>query len=244
MSKHLQIPALIRLSLNEQVRKYIEDLLVTTEIKAGDQLPSEKELADRFHVSIGTIRKAMNDMVSEGLLVRHQGIGTFVISQKQKDIQDKFLPFHPDDGQPNAYNASLITFEVVTASRRVAESLGLIPGSQVFHIVRMLSDRGIGCILDEQWLPYELFVNLTAHQYMTPRKCSIYCFYEEAFGVTVVNFSNRIKACVLEPTECEILKQPIGQPALIVERLAYGFGKLPIELRYSKCVTTQHSFYL
>ena len=86
--------------LYQQIKGLILQGLQSGEWKPGEGIPSEMELAARYRVSQGTVRKAIDELASNNLLVRRQGKGTFVATHAEQQVQYRFLKLMPDMGQP------------------------------------------------------------------------------------------------------------------------------------------------
>ena len=84
--------------LYQQIKGLILQSLQAGEWKPGDLIPSELELAGRFRVSQGTVRKAIDELSADNLLVRRQGKGTFVATHSEQQVQYRFLRLEPDSG--------------------------------------------------------------------------------------------------------------------------------------------------
>ncbi|MDQ5905326.1 MAG: GntR family transcriptional regulator, partial [Pseudomonadota bacterium] len=84
--------------LYQQIKGLILQSLQVGEWKPGDLIPSELELAGRFRVSQGTVRKANDELAAENLLLRRQGKGTFVSTHAEQQVQYRFLRLMPDRG--------------------------------------------------------------------------------------------------------------------------------------------------
>src|SRR5512137_1025520 len=117
--------------LYEQIKILITQSLVAGEWKPGEAIPSEIELAARFRVSQGTVRKAIDELASEHILVRRQGKGTFVASHSEPSYQYRFLRVMPDSGEKlNPHNV-LVEVRRAKASAEVARALAVKAGSAV-----------------------------------------------------------------------------------------------------------------
>ncbi|MGH8858534.1 MAG: GntR family transcriptional regulator, partial [Polaromonas sp.] len=84
--------------LYQQIKVLILQSLQTGEWKPGELIPSEMDLAARFRVSQGTVRKAIDELAAENLVVRRQGKGTFVATHAEQHVQYRFLKLMPDSG--------------------------------------------------------------------------------------------------------------------------------------------------
>src|SRR5437868_7695846 len=85
--------------LYEQIKMLLTNSLVAGEWKPGEAIPSEMDLAARYHVSQGTVRKAIEELAAEAILTRRQGKGTFVASHSEPSYQYRFLRLEPDSGE-------------------------------------------------------------------------------------------------------------------------------------------------
>ena len=127
----------------------------------GDAIPSEGELAARFNVSQGTVRKAIDEMAAENLLVRRQGKGTFVATHDDPRSFYRFLRLVPDDGR--LMHAVSVPLSCMTeeADEEVAAILGIAVGDPVIHVERLLRFNGENVVLDRIYLLADLFAGLT-----------------------------------------------------------------------------------
>src|SRR3977135_3072543 len=94
--------------LYQQIKTLMMRSLQHAEWRPGEAIPSEMELAARFKVSQGTVRKAIDELAAENLLVRRQGKGTFVATHAEEQVQFRFLRLMPDAGEPGGMTRRLI----------------------------------------------------------------------------------------------------------------------------------------
>src|SRR6476619_2107644 len=87
--------------LYQQIKALITRSMQTGEWKPGEAIASEMDIAARYKVSQGTVRKAIDELAAENLLVRRQGKGTFVATHAEQRVQYRFLRLAPDDGAPD-----------------------------------------------------------------------------------------------------------------------------------------------
>jgi GntR family transcriptional regulator len=104
--------------LYQQIKLLITRSLQEGEWKPGEAIPAETDLAARYRVSQGTVRKAIDELATENLLVRRQGKGTFVATHAEEQIQYRFLRLAPDDGKPRAWSATSSTASACARRRR------------------------------------------------------------------------------------------------------------------------------
>jgi GntR family transcriptional regulator len=220
--------------------------LITRELQAGawkpgEAIPSELELAARFKVSQGTVRKAIDELAADNLLVRRQGKGTFVATHAEQQIQYRFLRLMPDDAGPRDMERRLLDCRRTRAPADVARMLALRSGDAVVQLRRLLLAATRPVVLDEIWLPGHLFEGLTAER-LADYKGPMYGMFEAEFGVRMIRAEEKIRALAADAPTAALLALPVGSPLLSVERLSFTYGDKPVELRRGLYDTTQH-FY-
>ena len=228
--------------------------LLTRELQAGtwkpaEAIPSELELAARYKVSQGTVRKAIDELAAENLLVRRQGKGTFVATHAEQHIQYRFLRLMPDDGSDQRLARRLLDCRRARAPADVARALEIKSGDAVVQLRRLLlapdktalpaGERPV--VLDEIWLPGALFKGLTAER-LADYKGPMYGMFETEFGVRMIRAEEKIRALAADAADAELLAVPGGTPLLSVERLSFTYGDRPVELRRGLYNTSGH-FY-
>jgi DNA-binding GntR family transcriptional regulator len=139
--------------LYHQVAQGLEDAIRSGELPPGTKLDNEIDLANRLNLSRPTMRKAMDQLVQAGLLVRKRGVGTQVVgSQIRRSLELSSL--HDDlQRSGGAPSTKVLDFAVVPAEDDIAELLGLAPGAEVYHLVRLRSTDGEPLALMENWIP-------------------------------------------------------------------------------------------
>ena len=210
--------------------------------RPGEAIPSETELAVRFKVSQGTVRKAIDELATENLLVRRQGKGTFVATHAEQTTQYRFLRLQPDDGVTDGgTQRRFIDCRRLRAPAEVARALGLRSGDAAIQIKRVLSLRGVPVVFDEIWLPAAPFKGLTAER-LSGYRGPMYGLFESEFGVRMIRAEEKIRALAADAASAPLLAVAPGFPLLSVERLSFTYGDKPVELRRGLYDTTQH-FY-
>ena len=226
-----------------QIRELLTQSLDAGEWKPGEPIPSEIELASRFNVSQGTVRKAIDVLAAENIVVRRQGKGTFVATHtEEKHSNFRFLRMRRDDGIDEYPKSRLIDLRRSKASAEIARLLQLRTGEAIVNLKRVLEFDGHPVILDDMVLPAVLFRGLTRARYDAYRG-STYSFFETQFGVRMLHAEERIKAIAADPTTASMLEVAAGEPILAIERIAYTYGDRPVEWRRGLC-STKKSHYL
>ena len=230
--------------LYQQIKVLILQSLQAGEWKPSAAIPSEIELAARFRVSQGTVRKAIDELASENLLVRRQGKGTFVATHAERQIQYRFLKLIPDNGDPSSEGPAqrhIIDCKRTRASVEVARALAIRTGDAVLQVRRVLSFTGNPTILEDLWLPAAPFKGLTAER-LRDYNGPMYALFETEFDVRMVRAEEKIRAVLPDPEQCELLKTNPQTPLLSVERIAYTYNDAPMEMRRGLYLTNKHYY--
>jgi GntR family transcriptional regulator len=230
--------------LYQQIKGLILGSLNAGEWKPGETIPSELDLAARYRVSQGTVRKAIDELALENLVVRRQGKGTFVATHAEQHVQYRFLKVFPDEGDRDAEGPAerrIIDCKRVRASAEVAKALALRTGEGVLQVRRVLAFRGKPAILEDIWLPAAPFKGLTA-QRLAESRAPMYAMFEAEFGVRMVRATEKLRAVLPEPDQMALLGISPQTPLLRVDRVAYTYHGLPMEVRRGHYLTDQHHY--
>jgi len=228
--------------LYRQIKELITQSLVSGEWRPGAPIPSEIELASRFNVSQGTVRKALSELAEEKLLVRQQGRGTFVASHAEERSQFPFLRLTPDSGERGELSATLLELRRVRGDSASTRLLGLAPGGSIYLLRRVLRLDGKPVCYEEIRLPAPRFQGLTA-QVVEQHECMLYSMYEGRFGLRVLRAEERIRAVAASDEAAVALGTPKALPMLLIERVAFTYGGEACELRRSFNDTRQHYYW-
>lgn len=227
--------------LYRQIKDRLTRSLQGGEWQPGDAIPSEIELAVRYKVSQGTVRKAVDEMATENLLVRRQGKGTFVATHAEERTQYRFLRLTPDEGESGAMQRRLLDCRRLRAPADVARALRLKSGDPVLQVRRLLLAAEQPVVLDDIFLPGALFKGLTAER-MTGYKGPMYRLFEAEFGVRMIRAEEKIRALAADEAQAGLLRVAPGAPLLSVERLSLTYGDTPVELRRGLYRTDRHHY--
>ena len=227
--------------LYQQIKALITKDLQNGVWKPGEVIPSELDLAGRFKVSQGTVRKAIDELAAENLLVRRQGKGTFVSTHAEQHTQYRFLRLTGPDGTVRGMERRFLDCRRLRAPADVGRALACRTGDTVVLVRRLLLLAARPMVLDEIWLPGHLFKGLTAErlaQYRGP----MYGLFEAEFGVRMLRAEEQIRAVAADDAQAELLAVSPGVPLLSVERRSMTYGDKPVELRRGLYNTAEH-FY-
>jgi GntR family transcriptional regulator len=227
--------------LYRQIKGLLLSSLEAGEWRPGEAIPSELELAARFKVSQGTVRKAVDELSAENLLIRRQGKGTFVATHSEPLAQFRFLRLRPLDGEDEYPEARLIDCRRIRASGETARILDLKAGESMVVLRRILAFRGKPTVLDEISLPGGLFRRLSAAK-VSSYSGSLYNLFEAEFGTRMIRADEQIRAVPADTSAAELLEVAPGTPLLCVDRVAFTYGDRAVECRRGLYRTDQHYY--
>lgn len=227
--------------LYEQIKAMILASLQAAEWLPGEAIPSEMELAARYAVSQGTVRKAIDELAAQNLLVRRQGKGTYVATHQEDDWQYRFLRLAPDSGEKFHLVSHFLACEQTKATDYVANLLKLKAGDPVIYIDRVQTYAGQPIVFEEIWLPGNRFKGLglnTLNEWHGP----VYALYESQYATHMVRAEEKIKAVSADESLAKYLELPVGAPLLSVERVAFTYGNKPVEIRHARYDTSEQHY--
>lgn len=227
--------------LYKQIKVLLTQSLQGGEWRPGELIPSETDLAARFKVSQGTVRKAIDALADENLLVRQQGRGTFVATHAEQTVRFRFLRLVPDAGPPGGMARRFIDCRRQRAPADVARALALKAGDATLQVRRVLSFEGRPVVLDDIWLPGQAFKGLTAER-LSEYKGPMYGLFESEFGVRMIRAAEKLRAVAADAESAALLAVAPGAPLLSVERLSFTYGDRPLELRRGLYETSAHHY--
>jgi len=200
---------------------------------SGGTLPSEPDIAADLGVSHGTVRKALDELAAENLVVRRQGKGTYVARHDDARILFQFFKLIPDTGERRFPDSRILGVEVREADADAARVLALRKGARVVAIERVRSLAEMVCIIERIVLPKALFPGIEKRDLPN----NLYELYRAGFGVTITRAAERLKAVAASRREAKHLDVPVGTPLLAIDRTALAIDGAPVEWRVSLCRT-------
>ncbi len=224
-----------------QIKKRITDGLVGGLWPPGQSIPSEMELAKYYRVSQGTVRKAIDELAADKILIRRQGKGTFVATHDEENIQLRFLRLTSNLGNKEMLDNELLSFEKEKASNGLAKILNITSASTIVSIKRVLMFNKKPLIMDLIKVPSSSFRGLSPNK-IIEKKGSMYRMYETDFGIQMLHAKEKIRAVSADEDVAEVLGIEPKSPILSVERVSYTYENRPIEWRLGLCLTEHHHY--
>lgn len=224
--------------LYQQIKDLLLESLQAGEWRPGQPIPSEMDLALRYKVSQGTVRKAIDALAAENVVVRHQGKGTFVASHREDAVQFRFLRLVPDDGKELILRSTFLSCESRQADVHITSLLELKPSDSVIEIKRIQRFSGQPTVFETICLLPKRFEGICLER-LNAWKGPLYGFYESEFNTHMVWAQERIKAVNANAELVKHLNLASGGALLSVERRSFTFGNKPVEVRMAYYETTK-----
>jgi len=227
--------------LYKLIKLEITKALSGGKVAPGEAMPTEKEFAAQFGVSVGTIRRAMDELVDEHVVVRQQGRGTFLREFSQDLMLNPFWRIVRPDGSREIPIVQTINFKTGPARAEVASALKIQSKSLVIHIVNLLLLGGRRIICDDVYLPESMFPGMTK-EILVEREGTMFGLYQNLYGVSVISTLDRVTAKAATHETAKLLDVPLGMPLLEINRVAHTFDGRPVEWRRSLVLTEGYEY--
>jgi len=227
------------LPLYAQVKQHLIQRIVDQIWVPGSLLPSESNLAVELGVSQGTVRKALDEMAAEKLVVRRQGRGTFVAEHTQEQALFHFFRLVDTDDKPIPPASEVLSIRNASPNRLEMKRLDLSVNDKVTRVVRLRFLNAKPSIIETLSVPANLVPGLADQK---PLPNSLYSLYQKVYGISVLRAVDRLTVCSADEKEAELLGIEPGQALLEIERTAVSIDGRKIELRVSRLVTDQCSY--
>ena len=223
-----------------QISQLLLERIASGEWPAGTYIPSEASLAETYNVSIGTLRKALNELVSNNVVIRYQGKGTVVAAHDSDSVLFRFFNIWRDNGERILPLSRVLARHLRVASEEEAKALDIEPGSKVIHIWRVRDLDGVPAILEHVYVDAARFLELDREPELLPN--TLYKLYQQKYACTVAIANEQIKAVSAGADEILHLDAKEGEALLRIYRIAKDFQDKPVEYRVSTILTRHHAY--
>ncbi|MCF0146865.1 MAG: GntR family transcriptional regulator [Clostridium sp.] len=218
----------------EEIAASIKNKIASGEYKANDQLPFEKNMCEKFNASKMTVKKALDLLVTEGLIVKRRGSGTFVkdISQNEIDnlsIKNQFAGFTATMVGHNV-ETKILDFKIINAEDKVAENLKIEKDDFVCLIHRVRYVDGKAIVIEKTYMPLYLFPSIKR----VDVEGSIYSYIEDKLKYKIQSCHSTVRAQKSEDLDKEYLKLQSDEPVLEIERIGYLDNGKVFEYSFSR----------
>lgn len=207
-----------------QIKEIIKEKIDNGELKSGDKIPNELELAETFEVSRSTVRQAISGLVSDGILNRKKGVGTFVSKPK---FEGNFINL----SYPEELGSKHIPIQakVKVAASNHLKALNLENEEKVYEIIRIRLFNEEPAVIERTYIPVKLVPNLLEENL----EGKLYELMEDKYGISMTGFKNYIEPVLLDDYESKLLEVDKDQPALKITKLIMSPQGEPVMLSFA-----------
>ncbi|SBV99606.1 Transcriptional regulator, GntR family [uncultured Alphaproteobacteria bacterium] len=230
--KSAELPQDVRLPLYHRLRDEMLERITHGEWRPDQAIPTEAELARAYGVAVGTVRKAVEMLVAEGLLERNQGRGTFVRRPSFDNSLFRFFRLLSSGGQRVVPDGKVLARTLAAPPPPVAAALGLGRQAQAIRLDRLRLIAGAVVLVEEIWLPRAPFAGLLDVE-LGEFGNLLYPFYEARCGQAVASARETLTVDAADAATARALGIAEGRPVVVIERLALGYDRRPLEWRRS-----------
>ncbi|MGJ4939490.1 GntR family transcriptional regulator [Bradyrhizobium sp. HKCCYLS1011] len=228
-----QISSDARLPLYQRLRDHLAERIASHAWRPGEAIPTEAELAAAHGLSIGTVRKAIDCLVAEGILERQQGRGTYVRRARFNSSLFRFFRFQSESGERRVPQSRILRRKEVPAPSAAASALRIPPGEPVINLSRLRLIDGVPLLAEEIWLQKSRFAAIMEID-SGDFSDLLYPLYEERCGQVVVSADEVLTVETANTMQARLLRLEAGAPLIVIERIAYDLERRPIEWRRSR----------
>lgn len=214
--------------LYQQLKEFIIESIENNKWNPGDKIYSENQFFEIFEVSRNTVKKAIEDLVQEGILYRVQGKGTFVSHPKIEHSLSAFYSFSQVLKEKGLKPKDVVLHvKVEEAIHKIAKALDIKKGEEVVVIQRLRYANEEPIILESSYLPKSKVANMEELKYVGDT--SLYNILNSKFNIIVNSAKETFEPILIRAEDSVLLHVKEGSPALLLERIAYDQNKQPIE---------------
>jgi len=218
--------------LYRTVETHLRERIESNALVAGDLIPSEPQLAKQLKVSQGTVKKAIENLVNERLLYRHQGKGTYVSHIDFNNSLFRFFAYGSGEGEAVRIRKEAPMRRIKCGLKHVCKKLGVEPRTELLNIERIGYIEDLPVLLEQSWWIFGLVEGLEDEDLHIPDL--LYALVEERFDIPVVRCAETLTA---EAADSEIARQlsiTAKDPLLVLMRTTYTTGGRAIEYRVTR----------
>jgi len=221
-----------------RLQKQIQNDIETGRLPPGERIQAERLLAENHRVSVGTVTKAILNLVHEGYLHRVQGCGTFVAGTKLKRENLRYYKYHRDfEDTELDLRVELLDRSFITAPIPIAKHLKIPEGGMVFELKRLILSEDAPLTLSVSYLPEKMFKRFDEMPSNRLERIPLYMTIEEEYKIPTIVNRELISAISADTDIAAILHLEPESPILLIEMLSFTYKNRPYEYRMSYCST-------
>lgn len=218
----------------EKIAFDIKEDILSEKYKPNEQLPFEKELCEKYNVSKMTVKKALDLLVNDGLIIKRRGSGTFVKDITEKEIQriieKKQFSGLTTTSIGHKVTSKVLEFKIINATKEIADILKIEEDEFIYfvHRVRYVDDKAV--VIEKTYIP----LNLIPGMKLADVKKSIYGYIKDKLGLNIQSAHSTVRAMKSDELDREYLNLEKDEPILEVERVAYLDNGKVFEYSFSR----------
>jgi len=214
-----------------QVRDMLLGRITTGNWKPGTLIPNEIDLAREFGLSVGTVRKALDQLQAEHLLTRRQGRGTFVNDLASNEHASRFANLYNGDGTRLNLQSKTVSVSAHAANEAERRALGLAQGASVIHLVRLKFRKAAPCVYEKAVLPAALFAGLPDDDDIPDEISAL----AQKYGQIAGSAEETISISKADKDEADQLSVAEASALLRLDRKVYAVEGAALEWRHAVC---------
>lgn len=228
--------------LYEQLQIAIKNDILGGVYTLGERMPSEAELGMHYSVSRITVRRAVQELESEGMLERKQGKGTFICHRKFQNKMDSIMGFTDALSRMGRKAGRVIhSKKIVPADDWLADVLQIEKGAPVLELKRTLYDESLPVLYDECYYPCDRFPGMLDK---IQENVSTYQLMKEVYGVPLPRAHKRFNAAVADLETSERLHCSPGDPLFSIFKLTFDDDDRPVQISKSLVLASRATYVL
>lgn len=226
--------------LYQVVEDHILELIDSGKLIPGDLIPSEPQLAKQLNTSPGTAKKAIDNLVWQQRLYRHQGKGTYVSNIDFNNSLFRFTTYGDASGQPTRIHKETTARRIEKGKQVLCEKLNTSCDTPLLYIERVgYVDEQPVMVEYSHWRA-DVVPGLEDEDVHIPDL--FYALIVEKFGIPVVRAEETLTADGADEQTAKILGIPLGTPVLVLNRVTFTTDNRIIEIRISKGRSDKFSY--
>ena len=227
-----------------KLQQEIKELVENGEWAPGGVIPSSRKISETYNVSMGTVQKAISNLVNEKYLYCIQGKGTYVATTRIKSKSIRYSRMRQDfEGSDSSFKIKLIDFEEIKGSGRINHLLKVSDDGMLYKIRRIFSQKGNPSIYNISYLPCEKFEDFEKKILFRLKRETLWESIEQAYGLPTIKNKELFGLCYADQKISEELGVQKGDPLLSIEMLSYTYKDQPYEYRISYSLSDTKRFY-
>jgi GntR family transcriptional regulator len=217
----------VKLPLYAQLKEIIIATIARGDLALGDQLPSQRILCQRYGMSHMTVRRAISELINEGVVYAIPGKGLYVTERKQPAESGPLIGFTEEMAQRGILATSkILAAEIVGASTVLSSALGVAVGTPLVYLRRLRLTDGEPMAIQSNYLPHGLCPGLLKHDL---EHGSLFALLRDGYGLRLADGTRTVESALADAEQARLLGLALPAPLLVVEQLTYLEGGQVIE---------------